>query len=240
MLISKRNQYWSCLIIFQNWILLLIKELLIKRKLCTVLEDTPTHLPDMRFVDIIARPIVVVSMCGEKWDLLDYMMFRQHIILKLPKSWLVKNHQDLHGQNSKGPYNRTSLDSIGLPFLLYSLAVFQVCFIDTISDKGNNIWSFNLLDYWDRNTKKYLLVNVDLVAPKMWVTLTHEYFKPEACTYTKLSLIGKGYSKSSWKYHISRCFYNSLAFWLLWKDFLNFFVLKKICWIKSVEIFSLD
>ena len=52
----------------------------------TVLEDTLTHLPDMRFVDIIARPIVVVSMWGEKWDLLDYIIFRQHIILKLPKS----------------------------------------------------------------------------------------------------------------------------------------------------------
>ena len=52
----------------------------------TVLEDTPTYLPDMKFVDTIARPIVVVSMCGEKWDLLDYMMFRQHIIMKLPKS----------------------------------------------------------------------------------------------------------------------------------------------------------
>ena len=31
----------------------------------TVLEDTPTHLPDMSFVDIIARPIVVVPKSGE-------------------------------------------------------------------------------------------------------------------------------------------------------------------------------
>ena len=31
----------------------------------TALDDTPTHLPDMRFVDFIARPIVVVPMCGE-------------------------------------------------------------------------------------------------------------------------------------------------------------------------------
>ena len=142
--------------------------------------------------------------------MLDYMIFRQHIILKLPKSWLVKNHQDLHGWNSKGPYNITSLDLIGLPFLLYSLAVFQVCFIDTISNKGNNVWSFNLLAYWDKNTKKCFLLNVGLVAPKMRVTLNHEYFKPEAYTRTKLSLIGKGYSKSSWKYHILRTyFYNS-------------------------------
>ena len=31
---AKRNQYWSCLIIFQIWVLLLIKELLIKKKSC--------------------------------------------------------------------------------------------------------------------------------------------------------------------------------------------------------------
>ena len=105
----------------------------------------------MRFVDNIARPIVLVPMCGKKCDfLLDYMIFRQHIILKLPKSWLVQNHQDLHGQNSKGPYNITPCDSIGLYHLCciaLMYAVFQFCFIDIISDKGNYVWSFNLLAY---------------------------------------------------------------------------------------------
>ena len=37
--------------------------------------------------------------------------------------------------------------------------------------------------------KNYFLLNVGLVAPKMRVTLNHEYFEPEACTHTKLSLI---------------------------------------------------
>ena len=35
--------------------------------------------------------------------------------------------------------------------------------------------------------KKYFLLNVGLVAPKMQVTLNHEYFEPEVCTHTKLS-----------------------------------------------------
>ena len=35
--------------------------------------------------------------------------------------------------------------------------------------------------------KKYFLLNVGLVAPKMQVTLNHEYLEPEACTDTKLS-----------------------------------------------------
>ena len=36
-----------------------------KPTITTVQEDTPTHVTDMSFVDIIARPIVVVPMCGE-------------------------------------------------------------------------------------------------------------------------------------------------------------------------------
>ena len=97
-------------------------------------------------------------------------------------------------ENQKG-YNIILHDSIGIHHfcciaLIY--AVFQIYFIDIISDKGNNVWSFILLAYWDKNTKKYFLLNVGLVAPKMQVTLNHEYFEPEVCTHTKLSLIWKG------------------------------------------------
>ena len=50
--------------------------------------------------------------------------------------------QDLHGRNSKGPYNIISHDSIGIHhFCCIALvyAVFQIYFIDIISDKGNNV-----------------------------------------------------------------------------------------------------
>ena len=50
--------------------------------------------------------------------------------------------QDLHGRNSKGPYNIISHDSRYTPLSLYSIgiyAVFQIYFIDIISDKGNNV-----------------------------------------------------------------------------------------------------
>ena len=46
--------------------------------------------------------------------------------------------------------------------------------------------------YWLIETKipkKYFLLNVGLVAPKMLVTLNHEYLETEACVHTKLSLI---------------------------------------------------
>ena len=85
-------------------------------------------------------------------------------------------------ENQKG-YNIILHDSIGIHHfcciaLIY--AVFQIYFIDIISDKGNNVWSFILLAYWDKNTKKkYFLLNVGLVAPKMQVTLNHEYFEPD-------------------------------------------------------------
>ena len=50
--------------------------------------------------------------------------------------------QDLYRQNSKGPNNIISHDSIGIHHfrcveLVY--AVFQIYFIDIISDKGNNV-----------------------------------------------------------------------------------------------------
>ena len=47
----------------------------------TVLEDTPAHLPDVSFVqlkDIIAGPIQVVPMRGEKRDIPDYMRIKSH------------------------------------------------------------------------------------------------------------------------------------------------------------------
>ena len=48
--------------------------------------------------------------------------------------------QDLHGQNSKGPYNIISHDSIGIHhFPCIAYAVFQIYFIDIICDKGNNV-----------------------------------------------------------------------------------------------------
>ena len=37
--------------------------------------------------------------------------------------------------------------------------------------------------------KKYFLLNVGLVAPKIQVTLNHEYLEPIVWTHTKLSLI---------------------------------------------------
>ena len=127
--------------------------------------------------------------------------------------------QDLHGRNSKGPYNIISHDSIGIhhfPCIALVYAVFQIYFIDIICDKGNNVRSFILLAYWDTYTKKYFLLNVGLVAPKMQVTLNHEYLDPEVCTHTKFSLIWKGKSRRSWKYHIFKtCLYNIIAFWLL-------------------------
>ena len=92
-------------------------------------------------------------------------------------------------------YNIISHDSIGIhhfPCIALVYAVFQIYFIDIICDKGNNVWSFILLAYWDKNTKKYFLLNVGLVAPKMQVTLNHEYLEPEVWTHTKLSLIWKG------------------------------------------------
>ena len=45
---------------------------------------------------------------------------------------------------------------------------------------------FQFIGLWQKN---YFLLNVGLVAPKMRVTLNHEYFEPEACTHPKLSLI---------------------------------------------------
>ena len=54
----------------------------------------------------------------------------------------MQNHQDLHGQNSKGPYNIISHDSIGIhhfPCIALVYAVFQIYFIDIICDKGNNV-----------------------------------------------------------------------------------------------------
>ena len=64
--------------------------------------------------------------------------------------------QDLHGRNSKGPYNIISHDSIGIhhsPCIALVYAVFQIYFIDIISDKVNNVWSFISLAYSDKNTK---------------------------------------------------------------------------------------
>ena len=92
----------------------------------------------MRFEDNIARPNVLAPMCGKKCDfLLDYMIFRQHIILKLPKSLLVQNDQDLHGQNSKGPLHHVTIGLYHFCCIALMYAVFQFCFIDIISDKGN-------------------------------------------------------------------------------------------------------
>ena len=63
--------------------LLLFKMQYLKPKLGigTVLEDTPAHLPDVSFVqlkDIIAGPIQVVPMRGEKRDIPDYTRIKSH------------------------------------------------------------------------------------------------------------------------------------------------------------------
>ena len=48
---------------------------------------------------------------------------------------------------------------------------------------------FHIIGLLRQKYKKYFLLNVGLVAPKMQVTLNHEYLEPEVWTHTKLSLI---------------------------------------------------
>ena len=83
-------------------------------------------------------------------------------------------------ENQKG-YNIILHDSIGIHHfcciaLIY--AVFQIYFIDIISDKGNNVWSFILLAYWDKNTKKVFSAKCRFSGPqnaghtKSWIFWT--------------------------------------------------------------------